>query len=120
MIPYGDMLVSFPAADAVRIKAHDTDGMRSKRYDAKEPKPERGCAADRPCREGLTNRRKGCIGPCDVLDRLQLLKLLKDGLPGSWEDRCFLNDHGLDFFPYRSWITSQSGICFLSAFQCVM
>ena len=46
MIPYGHIFISFPAADAVRIKSHDADGMRSKRSDAEEPKPERGGTGD--------------------------------------------------------------------------
>lgn len=86
MVPNGHMYVSFPAADTVRIKAHDTDGMRSEGYDSKEPKPERGDAADGPCIERLTDWSKGCIAPCDVLERLLLLKLLKDSLLGSRED----------------------------------
>ena len=43
MIPHRDMLVSFPAADTVRVKAHDMDCVRSEGDQTEKPKAVRLC-----------------------------------------------------------------------------
>ena len=72
-----NMFVPLPAADTVRVEAHDMDCVRSEGDQTEKPKAVRGCAAHRPCVNCLANRFKCRVRPRDLLERFQLLQLLK-------------------------------------------
>ena len=93
VIPYGNVLISLPAANALRIKSDNIDFVRAKRDHAKETESISRCTADFPDQLGCSHRLKCRIRPRYVLQRFQFLQLFKDCLTGSRENRAFPYDH---------------------------